>query len=96
MDDDLKPNPDPDPDPNPDPITGEHQDSFHKVVLGQVSDPLVRPHPEPPETEEDELIRAALGDPNSDVLKGRPEPTAWRLVLILLLGAIALGIVFRR
>ena len=81
--------------PNPDPISGVSHDSFHQVVLGQVSEPLVRPHPEPPEAEEDELTRAALGDPDSDVLVGRPEPTAWRLVMILLVAAGALWIVFK-
>ena len=79
-----------------DPIRGVPHDGFHQVVLGQVSEPLVRPHPEPPEAEEDELTRAALGDPESDVLVKRSEPTAWRLVMIVLLAALALGIVFGR
>ena len=87
--------PEPLPIPDQDPISGVSHDSFHQVVLGQVSEPLVRPHPEPPEAEEDELTRAALGDPDPDVLVGRPEPTAWRVVLILLVAAAALWIVFK-
>lgn len=81
---------------DPDPVTGDHQDSFHRVVLGQVSDPLVRPHPEPPEAEEDDLTRAALGDPEAGRNRAHDEPTAWRMVAIALLAAVALAIVFGR
>jgi hypothetical protein len=80
----------------PDPVLGGSQDSFRRVYFGQLSEPLVRPHPEPPEAEEDELTRAALGDPEAGLEHGHDEPTAWRLVLIALVAAVALAIVFGR
>jgi hypothetical protein len=84
------------PDPEPDPVIGDHQDSFRRVYFGQVSEPLVRPHPAPPEAEEDDLTRAALGDPEAGRERAHDEPTAWRMVAIALLAAAALAIVFGR
>lgn len=84
------------PDAPPDPISGVPHDAFKQVYLGQVSEPLVRPHPEPPEAEEDELTRAALADPTTPFDVKRSEPSAWRLVAILLMAALALAIVFGR
>lgn len=79
-----------------DPLTGGTQDGFRRVYFGQVSEPLVRPHPEPPEAEEDDLTRAAMGDPEAGRERSHDEPTAWRMVLIALVAAIALAIVFGR
>lgn len=83
------------PDPN-DPVTGGAHDGFKKVMFGQLSEPMVRAHPEPPEAEEDELTRAALADPDAGLDRQGTEPTAWRWVMILLVAAVALGIVFGR
>lgn len=72
-----------------------HQDGFRQVYFGQLSDPLVRAHPEPAEAEEDELTRAALSDPEAArVHHIHDHPTPWRVVFLLLVAAFALGIVF--
>lgn len=79
-----------------DPVTGGSQDSFKRVVFGQLAEPMVRPHPEPPEAEEDDLTRAALGDPEAGRETAHDEPTVWRMILIALVAATALAIVFGR
>ena len=72
-----------------------HQDSFRRVYLGQVSDPLVPPHPEAPEATEDELTREALEDPAQTVRDmTQLKPTLWRVVFLVGLGVLALAIVF--
>ena len=70
------------------------QDTFRKVYLGQVSDPLVPPPACPLEPLEDELTRLALEDPMA--LEPPPEgrPTVWRLVGLITFAVLALGIVF--
>lgn len=47
--------------PSPD-LSGLHQDSFRRVILGQASDPLFPPHPGPPVVSESELAEVAMGD----------------------------------
>ena len=73
------------------------QDSYRRIMFGQLSDPLL-PAPYPPtQTPEEELTRAALEDP--DALQGEnidPGPTTWRWVFLLLLAVGALAIVFRK
>jgi len=70
-------------------------DCFREVYLGQISEPLYPPHPEPPEAEEDELTRAALADPGASHLEDVPqEPTVWRVVVVILFAVLALGVVF--
>jgi len=71
-----------------------HQDTFRKVYLGQVSDPLFPPHPEPPETPEDELTRLALEDPLGFEPPPQSGPTLWRLMTLVAFAVVALGIVF--
>jgi hypothetical protein len=71
-----------------------HQDTFRKVYLGQVSDPLFPPHPEPQETPEDELTRLALEDPQGFEPAPQGGPTLWRLITLVAFAVIALGIVF--
>ncbi|HLO65772.1 MAG TPA: hypothetical protein VK188_02055 [Holophaga sp.] len=76
----------------PHPVEG----AWRPIVLGQVSEDLVPPHPETPEAGEDELTRAALEDPAAlpgTDLEG--PPTAWRLVFIVVVAVAALSIVFR-
>lgn len=74
-----------------------HQDSYRKVVLGEVSDPLFPPHPGPPESSEDELLHAAMEDPAATQLElSHPHPTLWRLVVLISLAVVALMIVFWR
>ncbi len=72
-----------------------HQDTYRKLVLGEVADPLFPAHPGVPETPGDELTRAALEDPAALELH-RPDhrPTTWRLVTLLVVAAVALAIVF--
>lgn len=88
--------PPPGPGTEPDPLPGPGKDSFRQVYFGQLSEPLVRDHPEPPEAEEDALTQAALGDPEAGAERPREEPTLWRIVLIALVAAVALAIVFGR
>lgn len=71
------------------------QDGFRKVYFGEIADPLVAPHPEPPEASEDELTQAALMDTgHAYPEQTEPMPTAWRSVMLLLIGAGALAYVF--
>jgi len=70
------------------------QDTFRKVYLGQVSDPLFPAHPEPPETPEDELTRMALEDPLGFEPPPQSGPTLWRLITLVAFAVVALGIVF--
>ena len=72
----------------------QHQDTFRKVYLGQVSDPLFPPHPEPAETPEDELTRLALEDPLAFEPVPQGGPTLWRVIALLAFAVIALSIVF--
>ena len=84
------------PDPSLDPEQAIlHQDTYRKLVLGEVADPLFPPHPGLPETSGDELTRAALEDPAAaQVHAGDPSPTVWRLVTLLVVAAGALAVVF--
>jgi len=70
-------------------------DAWKDVVMGQVSHPLVAPHPEPPEAGEDELTQAAMADP-ADVAyqQGDPRPTFWRVLVVVLIAVAALAVVF--
>lgn len=73
------------------------QDPFRRLVFGQLSDPLVPPHPEAPEALEDELTRAALSDPAAfEEPVPAEEATAWRWVVLLAGSAMALYLVFGR
>ncbi len=87
------------PDPE-DPLTDSvvpPQDGFRKIYFGEIGDPLVPPHPEPPEAPEDELTQAALSDgARSYPEHTQPAPTAWRAVAMLLVGAFALAYLFLR
>jgi hypothetical protein len=74
--------------------TLERQDTFRKVYLGQVSDPLFPPHPGPPESSEDELTRLALEDPRATEPEPQEGPTLWRLLALIAFAVIALGIIF--
>lgn len=72
-----------------------HQDTYRKVVLGEVADPLYPPHPGPPEADEDELTRAALSDPAAHNLEmPNTQPTFWRLITVVAFSVMALAIVF--
>lgn len=73
-----------------------HQDTYRKVMLGEVSDPLFPPHPGAPEAPEDELTQAALDDPGTEPPVSQGQPTVWRIVALLAFAVIALSIVFWR
>lgn len=93
-----------DPLPPSEPIPGKGEElasepgqdlAWRRVTFGQVAEPLVPPHPEPPESPEEELARAALEDPGAatrDMADGRP--TFWRVVVLILVAVAALAIVF--
>ncbi len=71
------------------------KDSFHRIIFGQVEEPLFpAPHP-PVETPEDELTRAAMSDPAAHTLHVRETPpTFWRFLVLTAVVVVALGIVF--
>lgn len=69
-------------------------ETFRRVYLGQVIDPLVPPHPEPPESPEEELTRLALEDPLAQESPPQGGPTLWRLLALIAFAVVALGIVF--
>ncbi len=72
-----------------------HQDTYRKVLFGEVADPLFPPHPGAPEAPEDELTQAALEDPEAAHLElPHPHPTLWRLVVLLVFAVVALACVF--
>ena len=74
-----------------------HDQGFRRVYLGQVADPLLPPHPEPPEAPEEELALAALEDPGA-ATRDMPDnrPTLWRMVVLIVVAVVALAIVFWR
>ncbi len=71
------------------------QDSFHRIIFGQVEEPLF-PAPNPPsDTPEDDLTRAALNDPAGRTVDIHDAaPTLWRFVVLIILVVVALAIVF--
>ena len=78
----------------PDPAT-RHQDTYRRVLLGQVADPLFPAHPSPAEVPEGELARLAMIDPGAkDRDAGHPVPPIWRWLGLVILAAFALGLVF--
>lgn len=72
-----------------------HQDTYRKVMFGEVSDPLFPPHPAPAEATEDDLTRAAMEDPAAcEVEAPHANPTFWRVVVVLVVAIAALTLVF--
>jgi len=71
-----------------------HQDTYRKVLFGEVADPLFPPHPGAPESSEDELTRAAMEDPAGRVQASHAEPTFWRFITLLVFAVAALAVVF--
>jgi hypothetical protein len=71
------------------------QDSFRHVMFGQLADGLLPPCKAPQGSDEDELSRAALSDPDASTDEGHQyQPTAWRVIFLLVVAAAALAIVF--
>ncbi|MBI4912664.1 MAG: hypothetical protein HY823_07995 [Acidobacteria bacterium] len=69
--------------------------SWRRVTFGPLTEPLVPPHPGPPESPEDELAAAALGDPGAGIRDTvNTAPTFWRTIFLLLLAVAALALVF--
>lgn len=70
-------------------------DSFHRIIFGQVEEPLFPAPSAPSDTPEDDLTRAALNDPaGSTVDIHDTGPTLWRFVVLIVLVVGALAIVF--
>ena len=71
------------------------QDSFHRIIFGQVEEPLF-PSPSAPSTmPEDDLTRAALSDPAAHTIDiHNTPPTLWRFVLLIIVVVAALALVF--
>jgi len=77
------------------------QDSYRRVIFGQIVDGLLPPRRPGPnallDDELEELNRAALSDPaalEDDAPKDKP--TAWRIIFLIVLMAFALAVVFWR
>ncbi len=71
------------------------QDSFHRIIFGQVEEPLFPAPNTPIDTPEDDLTRAALNDPAAQTFDiQETPPTLWRLVVLIVLVVVALAIVF--
>ena len=71
------------------------QDSFHRIIFGQVEEPLFPAPNIPSGTPEDDLTRAALNDPAAHTVDiQETPPTLWRLVVLIILVVVALAIVF--
>lgn len=71
------------------------QDSFHRIIFGQVEEPLFPAPNTPSDTPEDDLTRAALSDPAARTFDIHDTPpTLWRLVVLIILVVVALAIVF--
>ncbi|BDU75036.1 hypothetical protein [Mesoterricola silvestris] len=74
---------------------GVDPDAWKAVVMGQASRDLVAPHPEPAEAPEDELEREALTDPAARFREEHdPQPTLWRVVVLVVVAVAALSVVF--
>lgn len=71
------------------------QDTFHKVLFGQISDPIFPSHPEAPEVTDAELAKQFEEDssPSRQDATRLSSPYGRVLVLWIVVG-IALGIVF--
>jgi len=71
------------------------KDSFHRIIFGQVEEPLFPPPNAPSDTPEDDLTRAALNDPAAQTFDFHDSPpTLWRLVVLIIVVVAALAIVF--
>ena len=71
------------------------QDAYRHVMFGQIADGIIPPHPDPPETTDDELSAAALSDPAASETDSQPyQPTIWRIVFLITLTAAVLAIIF--
>ena len=71
------------------------QDTYRHVVFGQIADGLIPPHPDPPETTDDELSAAALSDPAASETDSQPyRPTIWRALFLVILAVVSLAILF--
>lgn len=71
------------------------KDSFHRIIFGQVEEPLFPAPDTRSDTPEDDLTRAALNDPAGHTIDiHETPPTLWRLVVLILVVVVALAIVF--
>lgn len=71
------------------------QDSFHRIIFGQVEEPLFPAPNVPSDMPEDDLTRAALNDPAAHAFDIHDaSPTLWRLVALIIVVVVALAIVF--
>jgi len=71
------------------------QDNYRHVMFGQIADGIMPPHPDSPETTEDELSAAALSDPAASETDNRPyQPTIWRALFLIALAVVSLAILF--
>jgi len=71
------------------------QDGYRHVIFGQIADGLIPSRPGPSESTDDELSIAALSDPAaSELEKQEQQPTAWRIVFLIVIISVALAVVF--
>jgi hypothetical protein len=76
------------------------QDSYRRVMFGQIVDGLLPRRPGPNallDDELEELNKAALSDPAApEVDAPKDQPSAWRIIFLIVLIAFALAVVFWR
>jgi len=71
------------------------QDGYRHVIFGQIADDLIPSRPGPSVSTDDELSIAALSDPAaSEQEKQEQQPTAWRIVFLIVIISVALAVVF--
>lgn len=71
------------------------QDSFHRIIFGQVEEPLFPAPPSPSDTPEDDLTNAAMNDPAGRIVDlPDTKPTLWRFLALIVMVVVALTIVF--
>jgi hypothetical protein len=73
-----------------------HQDTYRKVMLGQVADPIFPPAAQPPTLSEEEFMAQAIGDPGPRLRNRHHVPPLWRWLFLVFLVSIALSIVLVR
>jgi hypothetical protein len=73
-----------------------HQNSYRKVMLGQVADPIFPSTSQPSDVSEEEFIQQAVEDHGPRMRNRHHVPPLWRWLFLVILVSIVLGIVFAR
>jgi hypothetical protein len=74
-----------------------YQDTYRKVMLGQIADPIFPSTSQPPDVSEEEFMLQAIEDRGARMRNHRrPIPAIWRFLFLVILSSIALSIVLLR